>query len=156
MKTFWLILVIVVVVLGGWWWLKNQAAPAPVIDNDYFIPAFRTSATTGDGTDTGMVDNGTIATPAVKNFTVTASNFKFSPAELRVKRGETVRVTLINAAGTHDWKLDQFPGVATKILQAGQSETVEFVADKVGTFEYYCSVGTHRQMGMQGNLIVGA
>ena len=36
----------------------------------------------------------------------------------------------------------------------GQIDEVEFVVDKAGTFEYYCSVGNHRQMGMVGKLIV--
>jgi uncharacterized cupredoxin-like copper-binding protein len=31
---------------------------------------------------------------------------------------------------------------------------VQFVADKTGTFEFYCSVGNHRQMGMVGTLVV--
>src|SRR3990167_9256749 len=36
----------------------------------------------------------------------------------------------------------------------GQSASVEFTADKAGGFEYYCSVGTHRAMGMVGAFIV--
>ena len=32
--------------------------------------------------------------------------------------------------------------------------TAEFTADKVGSFEYYCSVGSHRSMGMKGVLKV--
>lgn len=88
-----------------------------------------------------------------KTFTVTGSNFSFSANEIRVKKSDVVRVTFKNAEGVHDWRLDEF-GAATKKLQAGTEETVKFVADKVGTFEYYCSVGKHREMGMKGNLIV--
>ena len=109
-------------------------------------------------TPDAAIDVGTSAavdvTPgAVKSFTVNASNFSFDLKEMRVKKGDKVRVTLKNAEGFHDWKLDEF-GVATGRLQAGGSETVEFTADKAGTFEYYCSVGSHRAMGMKGNLIV--
>lgn len=32
--------------------------------------------------------------------------------------------------------------------------SVTFVADTLGTFEYYCSVGNHRAQGMVGNLVV--
>jgi len=42
----------------------------------------------------------------------------------------------------------------TKQIKAGETETIEFIADKVGSFEYYCSVGQHRQMGMVGTLVV--
>jgi plastocyanin len=90
---------------------------------------------------------------AVKEFTVTGSNFMFDPSQMRVKLGDRVRVTFVNAGGTHDWKIDEF-NVGTKVIQGGQQETVEFVADRAGQFEYYCSVGTHRQMGMRGTLTV--
>jgi plastocyanin len=88
-----------------------------------------------------------------KAVALSAENFAFSQTEIRVKKGETVRVTLTNNEGMHDFVIDEFD-TRTKVLQAGQSETVEFVADQVGTFEYYCSVGQHRQMGMKGSLIV--
>ena len=53
----------------------------------------------------------------------------------------------------HDWVLDEF-NAKTKVIQGGQTDTVEFTASKAGTFEYYCSVGQHRQMGMVGKFIV--
>lgn len=89
----------------------------------------------------------------VKTFTVTGSNFAFSSKEIRVNEGDTVRINFVNSGGTHDFVIDEFD-VATKRIQGGQSETVEFVADNAGTYEFYCSVGNHRQMGMKGNLIV--
>ena len=49
--------------------------------------------------------------------------------------------------------IDEF-GVRTKQITAGQTDEINFTADKVGTFEYYCSVGKHRALGMKGNLIV--
>jgi plastocyanin len=90
----------------------------------------------------------------VKPFTVAASNFRFTPAEMRVKAGDTVRITLTNSSTMpHDLKMDAL-GVATKIIQPGQTDTIEFVAPKAGSYDYYCSVGNHRQMGMVGKLIV--
>jgi len=90
---------------------------------------------------------------AVKSFTVIGANFAFDLKEMKVKKGDKVRITFRNAEGFHDWRLDEF-GAATAKLQAGGEETVEFTADKAGTFEYYCSIGKHRSMGMKGNLIV--
>ena len=89
----------------------------------------------------------------VKEFNVDGSNFKFSVAEMKVNKGDTVKVTFNNVEGMHDWVVDEF-NARTKQIQAGESETITFVADQTGTFEYYCSVGKHRQMGMVGNLIV--
>lgn len=92
-------------------------------------------------------------TGALKEFTLTASNYKFSQTEIRVSRGDRVRITLRNDQGMHDVKIDEFL-TGTRVLKQGESQTIEFLADKAGTFEYYCSVDNHRAMGMRGNLIV--
>ncbi|MEK7183066.1 MAG: cupredoxin domain-containing protein [Patescibacteria group bacterium] len=89
----------------------------------------------------------------VKEFTITGGNFEFTPAMMTVKKGDTVRITFKNVEGFHDFTLDAFD-VATKQIGADAEETVEFVADEAGSFEYYCSVGKHREMGMKGTLTV--
>lgn len=89
----------------------------------------------------------------VKEFKVSGSNFKFDVSEIQVKKGDKVRIVFTSASGFHDWVVDEF-NARTKQLQAGETDTIEFVADQAGTFEYYCSVGKHRQMGMVGTLIV--
>lgn len=89
----------------------------------------------------------------VREVKVEGSPFKFVPAQIRVKHGDTVKVTFVNKEGFHDFVLDEFD-LQTKQIQAPGQETVEFVADKAGTFEYYCSVGNHRAQGMVGKLIV--
>lgn len=90
---------------------------------------------------------------SVKEFSVTSDHFSFDLKEIRVKQGDTVKITFHNSGGFHDWVIDEF-NARTKQLKAGESETVQFVVDKTGTYEYYCSVGSHRAMGMKGNLIV--
>lgn len=88
-----------------------------------------------------------------KEFVVSGSNFKFSPNVISVKRGDIVKLVFKVDGGIHDFVIDEYE-VATNQLGDGEEEEVEFVADKVGTFEYYCSVGKHRQNGMVGKLIV--
>lgn len=89
-----------------------------------------------------------------KTFAVEAVNFAFSPKEIKVKKGESVKVVLTNKGSfPHDFVIDEL-NVKTKQIKAGETDEVTFVADKSGTFEYYCSVGTHRQQGMIGKLIV--
>lgn len=95
-----------------------------------------------------------IETPAEKRtFTVTAKNFSLSPAEIRVKKGETIKIVFTNESGFHDFVIDEF-NVRTPQINGPATKEVEFVADKTGQFEYYCSVGSHRAMGMKGTLIV--
>ncbi|KKR78945.1 MAG: Heme/copper-type cytochrome/quinol oxidase, subunit 2 [Candidatus Nomurabacteria bacterium GW2011_GWA2_40_9] len=89
----------------------------------------------------------------VREFTVNAKNFSFSPSTMTVKKGDKVKITFINSQGFHDFKIDAY-GVAAKQAQSPNTEVLEFIADKTGSFEYYCSVGTHRSMGMKGTLVV--
>lgn len=118
------IIVVVIIAVGAWWYWNQSSAP--------------------------RVETPTTETHVIE---LTARNFSFAPAEIRVKKGDTVRIVLKNEEGNHNWKIDEF-GVETKVITAGETNTVEFVADTVGSFEYYCSVMQHRQMGMRGMLIV--
>ncbi len=91
-------------------------------------------------------------------FELTGENMKFmmegkEAPELRVKQGDTVVIRFTTTSGFHDWVLDEF-NAATDQVGTGDSSSVTFVADKKGEFEYYCSVGNHRAMGMKGKLIV--
>jgi len=95
----------------------------------------------------------TVDEEGTKIFTLEAKNFSFSVKDITVKNGDRVKIVLVNKGGMHDWVNDLF-NARTEIIQAGETAEVEFVANKVGKSEYYCSVGTHRQMGMWGNLIV--
>ena len=89
----------------------------------------------------------------VHEVTITASNFKFDLSTIKLKKGERVRIVFKNSEGMHDFKIDEFDA-ATKKIRANETDTIEFTADKAGTFEYYCSIGSHRQMGMKGTLVV--
>lgn len=118
------------------------------------------TATTPAVTESALPSESVAANPSqgptennIKTFTVIGRNFSFSPSEIRVNKGDTVKIVFQNQDGMHDWVLDEF-NVRTPRIQTGQSAEVTFVADKAGTFEYYCSVGEHRAMGMHGNIIV--
>ena len=86
-------------------------------------------------------------------FTVNGGNYYFKPNIIKVKQGDKVTIKFINDDGMHNFIIDEFKA-RTQIIKGGAEETISFVADKKGSFEYYCSVGQHRQMGMKGTLIV--
>ena len=77
---------------------------------------------------------------------------KFSPKEITVNKGDKVRIKITNTKGTHDFKIDEF-NVYTE-TPLNQEMTVEFIADKAGSFEYYCTKPGHRQNGHWGTLKV--
>lgn len=151
MKYFLIVLAVVLIGAGGWYAVRQQGSVAEPA-SEVTLP-LATTTPTDLPSESATASSTAPMVGAVQEIRVTGSNFAFDPKEIRVKEGTRVRLVFINAAGTHDWVIDEF-SARTKILQGAGSDTVEFVANKRGTFEYYCSVGTHRQMGMKGNLIV--
>lgn len=95
----------------------------------------------------------TINSGPLKEFTVKGANYSYDVKEIKVAKGDHVKINFVNAEGFHDINLDEFNAHSKKI-SANSTDTLDFTADKTGTFEYYCSVGKHRAMGMVGNLIV--
>ncbi len=73
--------------------------------------------------------------------------------DLVVRQGDVVQINLEITGGNHDWVVDEF-NAATEVISVGDTDTIQFVADESGEFEYYCSVGAHRAEGMYGTLIV--
>lgn len=108
------------------------------------------AGTSGAAGTTGAAGSTTAASMTVQ---LTAKNFSFSQTTITVKKGQKVKIELAVTEGMHDWVVDAF-SARTKVVNANNTTSVEFVADKTGEYEYYCSVGNHRAQGMVGKLIV--
>ena len=93
------------------------------------------------------------ATPQVHEIQMSAKKYEFSPNPIRVKKGERVRLIITATDRDHGIKIEAF-GVEQK-LKKGVPTTVEFTADKAGTFPFKCSVHCgFGHSGMKGTLIV--
>ncbi|MCC3375877.1 cupredoxin domain-containing protein [Cohnella sp. REN36] len=82
---------------------------------------------------------GTASAPAAgggetKEITVGAKNFEFDQTDIKVKVGDTVKLTLKNENGNH--------GLAVPDLNINlkNGETATFTADKPGTYAFNCSI----------------
>jgi heme/copper-type cytochrome/quinol oxidase subunit 2 len=150
------IVVVVLIVGGGYWYMQmnsgSQTAIQPESETaagmDAMLPNTQTATTTGAAA--------TAQSANVKEFTMTAyydnKGKWYSVDKIDVKKGDTVRVKITNTAGMHDFVIDEY-GVK-KDLPLNQEVVVEFTADKVGAFEYYCSMPGHRAGGQWGTLTV--
>lgn len=142
-------LLLIVLIGGGIFFLNSQGKNQTQNTQTPTVDQQPTAASEVSPTVAAMEE----ATGETKTFNVTGQNFSFSVKEIRVKKGDKVKIVYTNKQGFHDFVIDEF-NARTPQIQAGTTEEIEFVADKAGTFEYYCSVGQHRQNGMKGNLIV--
>lgn len=91
--------------------------------------------------------------PVVKEFTITAKSWEFSPGTITVNKGDKVRLKITSTDVTHSFLLVDY-SINTK-LEPGQTQIVEFTADKAGSFSFRCGVpcgSGHKEM--TGTLIV--
>ncbi len=84
--------------------------------------------------------------------TVRGFNYGFSPKEITVKQGDTVKIRLTSDDSPHTFTIDEL-GVNQQFTW-GKDTDLSFVADKKGTFEFYCAVPGHKEDGMVGTLVV--
>ena len=114
--------------------------------------------------------------------TVTVDDMKFQPHEISTVAGERLTISLENTDNVeHDFQIDEIDadvsgsdaeegehgasggenehgedaanglGVHT---EPGEVNTLTFVANEPGTYEYYCTVPGHKDSGMVGTLTV--
>ena len=96
---------------------------------------------------------GQATSPTVHESTMTASSYQFDPAVITVKKGDKVRLIVTATDRRHGINIDGYD--IDQTLKPGEPTTIEFTADKAGTFEFKCSVYCgmgHRNM--KGKLIV--
>ena len=88
-----------------------------------------------------------------KEFKMTAKQFAFEPSTIEVNKGDKVRLIVTSTDVPHGIAIPEY-GINQR-LDPGIPATIEFTADKQGTFSAYCSVACgsgHRDM--KGKIIV--
>jgi cytochrome c oxidase subunit 2 len=89
----------------------------------------------------------------VREIVMTAKKYEFSPSEIKAHPGETIRLVITALDRKHGFKLDAF-GIDRQ-LPKGEAVTIEFTADRAGTFPFKCSKFCGFGHGkMKGGLIV--
>ncbi|MBP6859847.1 MAG: cupredoxin domain-containing protein [Candidatus Magasanikbacteria bacterium] len=104
----------------------------------------------------GEITKATVPTNTTSNrkeFIVTAKQWSFSPSTIKVKKGDTVVLKVTSVDVAHGLMLPSFNIKET--LEPGKTKTIEFAADKAGTFTFSCSVACGAgHKAMTGTLVV--
>ncbi len=79
------------------------------------------------------------------------ANFSFTPNVIVASPGDRVSVTFAKSSGIHTFSIDEI-GLDFAIAEG---EKLNFTApSEPGQYPFYCSIGSHRAMGLLGTLVV--
>jgi uncharacterized cupredoxin-like copper-binding protein len=87
---------------------------------------------------------------------LTATDFKFDPSEPSVKAGNVTFNLKNDGQVTHSLEIEDVNGEDKELegeVSPGSNGTLT-VDLKPGTYEFYCPVDSHKQMGMTGEITV--
>ena len=113
----------------------------------------------------------TPASPTGGEITVVSFEWGFEPETIVLQLGEEIKLTLENEGGIlHNFKVDGLPVEVIEEISSGGfsgdddelfvgagSDDVgllRFVPLEAGEYEFYCTIGSHKQLGMEGRLTV--
>ena len=107
----------------------------------------------GQGSNVPQSEEKPASAGEVKEFKMTAKQFQFEPATIEVNKGDKVRLIVTSADVPHGIAIPEY-GINQR-LDPGKPITIEFTADKQGTFTAFCSVfcGSGHS-NMKGKIIV--
>lgn len=98
-----------------------------------------------------VVGDGFDPAPGTAGISLKAGNFFFEPATVRVGSGDEVTLDFVENTGVHTFVIDEI-GLNVPIKEGA---TTTFTAPtEPGTYAFYCDIGNHRALGMEGVLIV--
>lgn len=102
-------------------------------------------------TPTSTPESGSLIT-----YNIDAFNFGYSLSNITASAGDTVRITLSNSGGNHNFVISEISGASTSIITQGEQVTIEFTipVNPASSYAFFCSVGNHRAQGMEGTLTI--
>jgi len=91
--------------------------------------------------------------PNRREFTLTARDYSFSPDRIEVSQDDLIKLTVQSMDVAYSLTIDEYR--LSKRVPAGGSTTLEFRADRPGTFSFYSNLSNdERHSKMRGQLIV--
>ncbi|HEY6652729.1 MAG TPA: cupredoxin domain-containing protein [Solirubrobacterales bacterium] len=114
------------------------------------------NSSTSNAATQASTTGGAAATGAGGSVTLTATDFKFNPSDPTVKSGDVTFTMKNDGQTTHSLEIEDVNGQDQELegdISPGQSGTLK-VNLPPGKYEFYCPVGNHKEMGMEGEITV--
>ena len=91
--------------------------------------------------------------PNRREFSITASDYRFSPDRLEVMQDDLVKLIVESADVAYSFTIDEYR--LSRRIPAGGKAVIEFRADQPGTFDFYSNMTSDaRHSKMRGQLTV--
>src|SRR5687767_7608073 len=91
--------------------------------------------------------------PNRREFSIRASDYRFSPDRLEVMQDDLVKLTVESADVAYSFTIDEYR--LSRRIPAGGKAVIEFRADQVGAFDFYSNMTSDaRHSKMRGQLTV--
>jgi len=92
----------------------------------------------------------------IRTIELVAEEFSFTPSEVTIEPGETVRMKLVNEGRLSHNLVVKGDGLAgrTETIQSGNTDSFKITASETGTISFICDVPGHKEAGMTGELVV--
>ena len=131
---------------------KAEVQPAPTKETAE-IPQKAEETKKEAGESTKKIEEVAATISNLVEIDMIAKKFEFVPSTITVKQGQKVKLSIKSIDVAHGFGLPDYKIIER--LDPGQTVTVEFTADKKGTFTFFCSVSCGSDHGaMKGKLIV--
>jgi heme/copper-type cytochrome/quinol oxidase subunit 2 len=86
-------------------------------------------------------------------YTIVGENYAFHPSRIVVHADDAVKITFIAKDRPYTLAIDEYR--ISRRAAPGAATVIEFCADRVGSFVYYCNLtDDERRRGMRGELVV--
>lgn len=113
---------------------------------------------TGEGMENETEEPGAITVQIAAVRPLPTDTHAFDIDTIVVKQGSYVTITLTNEDSlpivNHDWYLEVLD-IGTASIPSGETTSVTFQANlEPGEYAFYCTIGSHREDGMEGILRV--
>ena len=148
-------LIIVVALVGFLFMKKGKTSASKTSITTLVSPTVTQITESVEGSEIVADDIRTAETTVAQEspIAIEGGSFYFKPNIINAKVGQPVTIKFTSVGGMpHDFVIDEL-NVKSERVTEGELD-IQFTPDKVGTFEFYCSVGNHRKMGMKGTLVV--